>query len=269
MTSHEIQKADLLDILFDNRNKQYGAYSLRKHYSSRLKFALGIAVSAVFLLLLLIRPAGKFSPADNLTVPPDLIITSVVMPKTEPKLPKLATPPAARKIASASLTAQLKIVDQVDEKKRMQDQNQMQHLAVAAVNTTGEIIPNIQTVPPPQPLTSEQGKAPAQPDEKFEPVERMPEFPGGRDAWLNFLNRYLTTPGDLEPGEKKVVQINFLVDADGTVTGFTVAQSAGKLFDNEVIRVLRKMPKWKPAVQNGHPIAVSFTQPVTFVGVEQ
>ncbi|RYZ61554.1 MAG: energy transducer TonB, partial [Chitinophagaceae bacterium] len=52
------------------------------------------------------------------------------------------------------------------------------------------------------------------------------------------------------------------------VTNFNVVRSAGALFDNEVIRVLKKMPKWTPALQGGRPLPVSFTQPVTFVGVE-
>ena len=76
-------------------------------------------------------------------------------------------------------------------------------------------------------------------------------------------------PASLGKDELKTVRINFKVDVDGTVTGFTVLQSAGREFDNEVIRVLKKMPRWKPAMQNGRPVAVPFTQPVTFVGVEQ
>ena len=103
----------------------------------------------------------------------------------------------------------------------------------------------------------------------FVPVESGPEFPGGREAWTVFLNRHLQTPDYLEPGEKKLVLIRFFVDTDGAVNGFKVLQSGGAVFDDEVIRVLRKMPRWKPAIQNGHPVAVSFTQPVTFVGVEQ
>ncbi|MBA2746852.1 MAG: energy transducer TonB, partial [Flavisolibacter sp.] len=53
------------------------------------------------------------------------------------------------------------------------------------------------------------------------------------------------------------------------VNTFSILQSGGKAFDAEVIRVLKKMPKWKPAIQNGRPVAVSFSQPVTFVGVEK
>jgi len=52
------------------------------------------------------------------------------------------------------------------------------------------------------------------------------------------------------------------------VTNFEVIQSAGGMYDNEVIRVLKKMPKWKPAIQNNQPVARYFTQPVTFMGLE-
>ena len=56
---------------------------------------------------------------------------------------------------------------------------------------------------------------------------------------------------------------------DGSVTRFQVEKSAGTAFDEEVIRVLKKMPKWAPALKAGQPVSVSFTQPVTFVGLEE
>jgi protein TonB len=100
-------------------------------------------------------------------------------------------------------------------------------------------------------------------------VERLPEFPGGVNAWSAFLGRHLRVPDDLEAGERRTVQVKFWVGEDGSVTRFEVVQSAGAVFDNEVIRVLKKMPKWKPAIQNGQPVAVTFTQPVTFQAVEE
>ena len=73
----------------------------------------------------------------------------------------------------------------------------------------------------------------------------------------------------IRAGREKNVAIRFQVSAEGIVTNFEIVQSAGRAFDNEVIRVLKKMPKWKPAIQNGQPIPKAFTQPVTFMGVEQ
>jgi periplasmic protein TonB len=65
------------------------------------------------------------------------------------------------------------------------------------------------------------------------------------------------------------VIVRFSVGEDGSVTHFEIMQSGGSAFDNEVIRVLKKMPKWKPAVQNGKNVPVMFTQPVTFMAFEE
>ena len=92
------------------------------------------------------------------------------------------------------------------------------------------------------------------------------EFPGGQKALMNFLNKYLRTPDELEAGQKKTVQVRFSVAEDGSVTQFEVLQSGRIAFDNEVIRVLKKMPKWKPAVQNGRNVPVMFTQPRNIYG---
>ena len=86
---------------------------------------------------------------------------------------------------------------------------------------------------------------------------------------MAFLNRHLRTPDELEAGQKRTVLVRFAVSVEGSVTQFEIVQSGGPAFDNEVIRVLKKMPKWKPAVQNGQNVSVMFTQPVTFVAYEE
>ncbi len=86
---------------------------------------------------------------------------------------------------------------------------------------------------------------------------------------MAFLNRYLSTPDELEAGQKRNVVVRFSVGTDGTISQFEIMQSGGDTFNNEVIRVLKKMPKWKPAVQNGHHVPVMFTQPVTFMAYEE
>ena len=73
----------------------------------------------------------------------------------------------------------------------------------------------------------------------------------------------------MEPGEKKVVLVKFFVNADGSVTQTEIVQSSGETYEREVLRAFKKMPKWNPAIQNGHKIAVAFTQPVTFIGPDE
>jgi TonB family protein len=91
-----------------------------------------------------------------------------------------------------------------------------------------------------------------------------PGFPGGNEVLLNFLNRNLKPPPELQSGEKKLAVVQFLVKADGSINDFQIKQSAGLPFDNEVLRVLKRMPKWKPAMDNGKKVDAIVTQPVTF-----
>ena len=99
--------------------------------------------------------------------------------------------------------------------------------------------------------------------------ERDPAFPGGQEALKQFLARNLNTPEDLQNGEKKVVKIKFQVDKDGSVTTFEIVTSGGNVFDREVVRVCKKMPRWTPALQNGINVPVNYILPVTFIGVEE
>jgi len=268
MTSNEILKASMLDILFDNRNKQYGAYTLRKQYASHLGTALGIALSTVLLLLLLVRPDESI--ATKKYDKPEVVLHTIDIPKVPPQpLPPPSKPAPPKPVAERSYVQNIKMVDQLNPEKEIQPIVDIQSMAIGTNNVEGPIVPEIQVATKPDAGAGKPAEKNEKEEGRFVPLEKQPEFPGGANAWANFLNRYLQTPEDLEPGEKRVVLINFLVDADGAVTGFKVVQSGGRAFDNEVIRVLKKMPRWKPAMQNGHPVAVPFTQPVTFVGLEQ
>ena len=179
-------------------------------------------------------------------------------------------PPSPPKVkVEQSSFNRIRLVENPDPARELKEVNTLGQTALGSTNVDGvpasELVSVSATAAPAvvaPPREDESG------EQAFAPLEKGPEFPGGPGAWAHFLGRYLQVPGELEPGEKKVVLINFMVDADGSVTRFTVVQSAGAAFDNEVIRVLKKMPRWKPALQNGHPVAVPFTQPVTFVGVE-
>ena len=266
MTSNEILRADVLDILFDNRNKQYGAYVLRKNYNSRLSAALGISLSAMMLFFFLMRidgPSKAVTQADEKDV---VVIDHVIPPdikKADPIIPKKTIP--TPQIRTESLTNPIIKEDDI-VKNIMAEQDELSRSLISNRNAGGEDyndMPIIKQAPPEEiPVKKEVERTVA-------PEQHEPEFPGGADAWINFLRRNLVPPAQLEPGDKKIVSIRFYVSADGTVTDFEVMQSAGKVFDNEVIRVLKKMPKWKPAIQNGQPVARAFTQPVTFIGVEE
>ncbi|MCW3073522.1 MAG: hypothetical protein JWP69_591 [Flaviaesturariibacter sp.] len=271
MTPTEILSANMLEILFERRNKQYGAYTLRKFYNNRLLTALIISFSAVFLVMLLISNLQK---SDALMAvfnnEPDVVIRVIDTERPKPEAPKPPKAPAlVRQAPTAPHTPPLIVPDNIPA-TTMATQDQLAKLDVGIKPTIGDGIPGIAT-PPGEPLsTGGDDIAPvAEPVKEVKPLERQPEFPGGQAAWISFLNRHLQVPEDLEAGDRKSVSVRFWVSEDGSVTAFEVLKSGGKAFDNEVIRVLKKMPKWKPAIQNGHPVATGFTQPVTFTAVEE
>jgi periplasmic protein TonB len=266
MTSNEILKADVLDILFDNRNKQYGAYALRKNYNSRLGMALGISLSSVLLFLFLAQFDFSSGSVRDRKEKDEVIITEALIPpikKQETIIPKQTTPPPP---AKERTFVNLVIKEDDLVKNPMTTQDDLMNSVISNRNIDGPAADNV-------PIIKEAVVEKPIVKEEVKPIDiapsREPEFPGGQEAWMNFLQRNLNAPSELEAGQKKTVRIRFFVSVDGAITDFEVVQSAGKNFDNEVIRVLKKMPRWKPAIQNGQPIARAFTQPVTFVGMEE
>lgn len=260
MTSNEILKADVLDILFDQRNKQYGAYTLRKHYHKRLSIALGSSLGAVFLFFFLL-------PRNHSTVVieknnDDVVIKSMEVPKEMKKV--LPLPPQKKSVLFKKKIFVPPVLVNKDVFTPPTDIRDLINSDISNKTIDGAINRGIFAIR--QPIVTQVETKTVM---EWKPDQKEPEFPGGQEAWLNFLRKHLMVPEELESGEKKKVEIRFIVSAEGFVTGFEVIQSAGKNFDNEVIRVLKKMPKWKPAVQNGQAVARSYTQPVTFIGVEQ
>lgn len=267
MTSNDLLKADVLDILFENRNKQYGAYALRKQYHNRLALALAAGLAGVLLMAFLFRPSGRQRLVAEL--PPDIVrLTAIDLPE-QPPLAELVPPPAAppQRVASVDYNPIEIVPDNLaTDIPTIED---MANRQISSEDVEG-VTPLDGAPSVPQPEEAGLPAAPAEPLQvPFDPLEQQPEFPGGQQAWAAFLNRYLRVPDELEPGERKTVHVRFFVGEDGRVTRFEVVQSAGEAFDQEVIRVLRKMPRWRPAVQNGHPTAVPFTQPVIFQAFEE
>jgi protein TonB len=267
MTSNEILKADVLDIVFEGRNKQYGAYVLRRGYDSRMIKALLSSIVPIMILLLLVKPGGNGIQAIS-----DVIKEPVVIKEVDFKpQPLQEQPPQTqqRRVEGATVHHTNNIVidpntttSTVASIDVLENSNPGTETTDGPADGSSTPSPNgtVQTVTPlvPEPATS------------FEaPISSAPQFPGGAQAWMAFLTRHLQVPAEMQAGEKVTVMVRFLVSEDGTVKSFHVLQSGGTSFDAEVLRVLKKMPKWKPAIQAGNPISVTFTQPVTFQAAEE
>jgi hypothetical protein len=93
-------------------------------------------------------------------------------------------------------------------------------------------------------------------------------FPGGNEILLGFLNRNLKPMLAIKPGEKKEMIVQFMVTADGGIDDLHVKQSAEISLDNEILRILKRMPKWKPASVNGKPVSSAVIRPITFYRID-
>ena len=268
MTNKEILQADLLDILFEHRNKLYGAYALRKTYSYRLGKSLGIAltVALAFISISFIKP--KKNSEKRISSTDSIIIRDVNFKEDikEPEKPKeKIKPPVAQVDYQAP-----EIVDDNLVKENLPDINDIIDANIGNENIDGDKPDgNVQTTGETNNSGENTTTVEQEKDKQPNLPSNPPKFPGGDAAWLAFLQRYLQAPEDLDPGQRIEVLVRFWVDVDGSVSKPEVIKSGGSSFDKEVLRVLKKMPKWEPAMQYGHHVAVSYMQPVIFIGVEQ
>ena len=270
MTNNEILNASLLDIIFENRNKEYGAYALRNDYDKRLIQAMGIGLGVV-LLIILLNSLKLSNAADNNErnekegyILKPLIIEPEKLP--EPEIKKAIEKSKVRQVDYQAID----IVPDNKVEKTLVENSDVDNAAVS--NTTSGGTPdngeNINTS-----IIDDKGKEQASHQEDNTPsvkiYQRDPQFPGGYEAFATFMRRNLVTPEELEIGEKKIVRIKFIVGKDGSITDIVILESPGKDYDKEVRRVIKKMPKWEPAIQNDINVAVGYVLPVTFMGVEE
>jgi periplasmic protein TonB len=274
MTNNEILRATLLDIIFENRNKAYGAYALRRTYNNRLVMAMIAASAAILLFIFLTSMRNRKSditassqhPGETVKVTPVVFMPD--KPKQQPAQDQSKPKPAAT-VASQHLNSQIAIVPDDQHKAKVPANADLDSSMISDVTGPGKPPGDIPILPAGNGNGNNTTSTQGQVQGNFIPDEQPAEYPGGDKALGKFISEHLVTPADLEPGEKKTVMVKFKVDTDGSVSQFEITVSGGQEFDREVIRVCRKMARWKPARQNGVTVPVSFQIPVTFIGFEQ
>ena len=268
MNSETILQSDLLDIVFENRNKQYGAYPLRKQYNKRLYTSLVLIVSLLLVLTSVYYIQKQSSPGDAngqgaFTIPDTVQLKKIEIPRELPapalqkKLPNVATvtndPPRIVPDNQVTDTTTRTVADLDD--KVISDNSS----GGPAASTDNQVATKTQTAG--TVATAEPVAEPA----VFERAEVMPEYPGGLAALIKFLGNNLQVPDDaLEAGQKVRVPVKFVVNKDGVLSDVEFLTQTDNVFKKEILRVMGKMPKWKPGIQNGRTVAVYYTIPVIF-----
>jgi protein TonB len=271
MEPFAILRADPLDLLFENRNKLYGAYPLRKYYPQRLMMSIGIIISLVVLISFISLYPGSSSvlTLKPPQVPDTRLIEYNILPEIKPLVPttrpNLPKPPATIIYTNPVIVADRNVPEPVPAIDKLET-SAIELTTIAGSPDNGEPPANGNAIGP---TISQNAGSSINENEVFKTAEVMPEFPGGSDALKRFLIRNLHMPeNNLEEGAQVKVIARFIVGADGRVRDIEITVPADVEFNAEVKRVIEKMPDWKPGSQNHRNVAVYFNLPVNFIRPE-
>jgi len=274
MQTNEILNADVLDIIFDGKNKSYGAYDLRKTYNQRLRKSVLLTVFLMLLVFLGIvfqGMAGKNNQPDFEVQ--DTRIASIKKTEVQPPLP-IPPPKTIQPLEQNQVKFTPPVVvkdDLVAADEKIQDVMEDQAIS----NKTIESDFKNQVIQ--APVTEERSnvlEAPKVDEETtiFVRVENEAEFPGGHQAWVRYLQQHLNPNAPFENGAPNgtyQVIVKFVVSKDGTISDVNGETKFGYGMEDEAIKIIKRGPKWKPALQNGRNVNAYRRQPITFVVEEQ
>ncbi|RKD19561.1 hypothetical protein BCY91_13245 [Pelobium manganitolerans] len=272
----DVNRVEWLNLVFENRNQSYGAYILRRDSGNYLLKALlftfclfgtGILLSFVFS-----PKQGNFvpgvAPLERPMVLDDIPIIPIQEEQTTQPKGEEASPKTVEDVQQVNFAGNAKPVED--------------NLVTAEVPTAAQIAQSLigaDDVKGTLATSGENGIANSGSDgagagtglgSEDAPVgtaflEMMPEFPGGMAAWSNFLTKNLRYPAAAaEAGISGRVLVSFVVERNGEISNLKVVRGIGGGCDEEAMRVIKKSPFWKPGIQNGRAVRVSYIMPVVF-----
>lgn len=259
------------NIIFEGKNQEYGAYTLRKESSKRHYTAFGMVALFALLLFLLPMLSKMFGIGQKqYIVSDDVILTVLNTPEKdkdpikphieEETRPKVA--PAIKFIAPV-----IRPDDEVkpaDEIPSADELNNFQGM-ISSVNNVGEDINGVD--PATVNLNNEIGGETAEDNEVHSTVtiEVQPSFPGGDAELMAFLSKNIKYPVVAQENYiQGKVQVQFVVGKDGSIEDVQIARGVDRSLDVEAMRVIKAMPKWIPGKQGGRAVKVKFYVPVVF-----
>ena len=271
METNKILTADVLDIIFDGRNKQYGAYDLRKSYNSRLTKALLLTAALallIFLSSILVNAVGTRTGEDLEVLDTQLAEVKKETPPPPPPPPPPPVQPPPPPVNQIKFTPPKIVKDEeVKPEEKLEEIKDDQKISDETIKSDvkDEVKPEVID-------NSAAQEVPVNDNEVFTKVENEAEFPGGNAAWARYLEKALGgfNPADngAGPGKYQVI-VKFIVSKDGSISDVHAETNYGSGMEEQAVKCIKNGPKWKPALQNGRNVNAYRSQPVTFIVEEQ
>jgi protein TonB len=273
MFRDDLLNKEWCDIIFDGKNKSYGAYKIRKSSAKRHTFALIWVFGAValfFFLPTIIIGLMSLGKGDDMDISHVISLTKMEKPpviKIKEVKPHVDLSPKEpdMKLDKEDIKNEIKFVAPIiadDNEVTEQDIAKSQQ---AFVNSKEDILPEAKKDTAQYALPEE--LTPNIPDDKlhYEVIDELPQFPGGQQALMTYLSANIQYPFWAQRYNMQgQVTIQFIVNADGSLTNCRIIKGAGVYLDNEALRVVRSMPKWTPAKKKGKSIRSRCVIPVVF-----
>lgn len=260
MIPAQILQADSLDLIFENRNKGYGAYLLRRDYPNRLRNALlGMLFFCGILILVSVYNQKPVIDSSWYSLPegPQLAPPPAPDKKTTPPIKSKVKP-----VSTARFLSTLQFTNKPDQADSLVDLTDFK-IGSRLIITSD---PGTDFVKP-----FESGTTPGEVEPQRTVIsvptdnpDIQPSFPGGEAALRQYLADHLRAPAELNEDESVLVKVRFVIGYDGTLSHFDVLEDGGRAFTQEVIRVIRNMPEWTPGKKGGNAVPVYYTLPVRF-----
>lgn len=274
MEANKILSADILDLVFEGRNKEYGAYDLRKTYNKRIMTALIVTVSVALLALIGSVLARTLNSGEAKKV--DIKEVTIQDIKQEEEKKELPPPPPPKppdppKIEMQKFTPP-KIVKDEEVQEPPPAQEELKEAKIDVVTQEGIKDEGIVA-----PTVIDEGKGIVEEKKEdenkiFEKVEIEASFKGGESAWRKYLERNLNAnvgPDNGAPAGIYTVYVQFVVSKDGSISDVRALTNHGYGMEAEAVRVIKKGPSWTPAIQNGRSVNAYRKQPITFQVTEE
>ncbi|HET9745880.1 MAG TPA: energy transducer TonB [Chitinophagaceae bacterium] len=271
MEINKILTTDVLDLLFEDRNKAYGAYELRKTYKKRLTIALLFTAAVALLALGGSLLASSLKEKEAKVQIREMTLTE--LNQEEEKKPEPPPPPPPKqeppKVEMTKFTPPKIVKDEEVKKEEIPPEVEELEDTKIALETQEGI--------------KDEGLAPTIVDEGKQVIEEKKEedenqvftkveveasFRGGEKEWKRYLERNLEANVPVDNGAPEgtySVVVQFIVDKEGKISDVKALTSHGYGMEEEAMRVIKKGPDWIPAVQNGRNVKAYRKQPITFV----
>lgn len=271
--SVNLNSSEWCDIIFEGKNKSYGAFELRQSAWKRYIWAFGIVLVGVAFVACLPMIISTVKAANIYTGGMDETRTVIIVdPKTPDPIadvtkPEMPEPPKfveMRKFVPPTIAND----DEVEEVMTgMEDLVKDKAVAIGAfeVENGSKDANAIRKEFAADVVGDGAGTGKAEPDKVFVSAQFMPQFPGGEAEMYRFISENLKYPVvDQETGIQGRVTVRFVVTKTGEISDIQLLKGVSISCDKEAMRVIKSMPRWIPGKNNGEPVQVYFTLPIVF-----